>query len=211
MYPNPSNPIGLNISYLSHVTTLFDRILKDCHISIPAPHFYPLDFIIKHGLDGSGNHSSSNLMSGVNIGRSNFIVFMVSPLKVFDRFGNILWENKHPNSCFSNQPIALISQKETIDSVMQLNKLLNPEIVLLNESGFDYQQGHVNVFIKASMFDGKALSIMSGRGGAPCVCCKATRDEINTVANVVCGFSLDCSIADVKETIHQFTFEGRGS
>ena len=53
MYPNPSNPIGLNISYLSHVTTLFDRILKDCHISIAAPYFYSLDFIIKHGLDGS--------------------------------------------------------------------------------------------------------------------------------------------------------------
>ena len=84
-------------------------------------------------------------MSGVNIDRSNFIVFMVSPLKVSDRFGNILWENKHPNSCFSNQPIDLISQKETIDSVMQLNKLLNPEIVSVNDSGLDYQHGHVNV------------------------------------------------------------------
>ena len=59
------------------------------------------------------------------------------------------------------------------------------------------------------MFDGKTLAIMTGRGGAPCVCCKATRDEINTIANVVCGFSLECSIADVKETIHQLTFEGR--
>ena len=59
------------------------------------------------------------------------------------------------------------------------------------------------------MFDRKTLSIMTGRGGAPCICCKATRDEINTVANVVCGFSFECSIADVKETIHQLTFEGR--
>ena len=92
MYPNPSNPIGLNISYLSHISTLFDRILSDCHISIPAPHFHPLDFIIKQGLDGSGNHPSSNLMSDVNIDTSNFIVFMVSPLKGLDRFGNILWE-----------------------------------------------------------------------------------------------------------------------
>ena len=89
--------------------------------------------------------------------RTNYIVFMVSPLQILDRFGNVLWENRHPNSCFSNQPVALICQKETIDTVMELSKLINPEIASLNENGIDYLNGHVNVLIKASMFDGKTF------------------------------------------------------
>ena len=208
-YPNVSNPIGVYISYLSHVTNLFDRLLRECPLNFPAPHFYPLNFIIKHGLDGSGSHSSPHLMSEVNMDRSNYIVFMVSPLQILDRFGNVLWENRHPNSCFSNQPVALICQKETIDTVMELSKLINPEIASLNENGIDYLNGHVNILIKASMFDGKTLAVMTGKGGAPCIACKANRSDINNIAKVVCGFPLDCSIEDIKETILQLTSDGK--
>ena len=147
MYPNVINPIGLFISYESHVLNLLNRILHNCSLNIPAPHFYPLNFEIKHGLDGSGNHSAPNLMSEVNLDRSNFIVFMVSPLQISDRFVNILWENRHPNSCFSNQPVALICEKETIDSVMELNRLINPEIVSLNDKGVNSVNGQVNIII----------------------------------------------------------------
>ncbi|KAI6652467.1 hypothetical protein LOD99_7481 [Oopsacas minuta] len=84
--------------------------------------------------------------------------------------------NRHPNSCFSNQPVALICQKETIDTVIELSKLLNPEIVSLNENGFGHLNGHVKVEVKASMFDGKTLATMT-----------------------------DCSIDDIKETARQLT------
>ena len=183
--------------------------MHNCSLNIPAPHFYRLNFEIKHGLDGSGNHSAPNLMSEVNLDCSNFIVFMVSPLQISDRFGNIIWENRHPNSCFSNQPVALICEKETIDSVMELNRLINPEIVSLNEKGVNYVNGQVNIIIKASMFDGKTIAIMTGKGGAPCICCKANRDDINNISKVKCGFPMDCTISDIKQTIIQLTSGGR--
>ncbi|KAI6655663.1 hypothetical protein LOD99_1803 [Oopsacas minuta] len=134
---------------------------------------------------------------------------MVSPLQVIDRFGNVLWENRHPNSCFSNQPVALTCQKETIDTVIELSKLLNPEIVSLNENGFDHLNGHVKVEVKASMFDGKTLATMTGKGGASCIAYKATLSDINSITKVVCGFPLDCSIEDIKETIRQLTSDGK--
>ncbi|KAI6660604.1 hypothetical protein LOD99_10381 [Oopsacas minuta] len=108
--------IRVYISYSSHVISLFDLLLKECVLNLPVPHFYPLTLKLKHGLDGSGSHSSPGLLSALNIDRSSYIVFMVSPIQVIDRFGNVLWENRHPNSCFSNQPVALICQKETIDT-----------------------------------------------------------------------------------------------
>ncbi|KAI6658842.1 hypothetical protein LOD99_15167 [Oopsacas minuta] len=153
---------GVYISYSSHAFFLFDRLLKQCVLNFPAPHFYPLTLKIKHRLDGSGPHSSPGLLSDLNIDRSNYIVFMVSPLQVIDQFGNVLWEKTHPNSCFSNQPVALICQKETIDTVIELSKSLNPEIISLNENCFDRLNGHVKVEVIASMFDGKTLATMTG-------------------------------------------------
>ena len=51
------------------------------------------------------------------------------------------------------------------------------------------------------MFDGNALSVMTGKGGAPCIACKSDSSDINNLLKVVCGFPLDCSIADIKDTI----------
>ena len=133
---------------------------------------------------------------------------MVSPLKVSDRFGNVLWENRHPNSPFSNQPVALICQKENIDSVTELCNLINPEISSLHSNGFDYRNGQI-LSIIASMFDGKALFVMTGKGGAPCIACKSDRSDINNLLKDVCGFPLDCSIADIKDTICELTSEGK--
>ena len=162
--------------------------MENCHLYLPAPQLYPLNFKIKHGLYGSGNHSSSNLLSNLNIDRSHFIIFMVSPLKVSDRFGNVLWENRHPNSPFSNQPVALICQKENIDSVTELCNLINPKLVHFTTMGLFYTNGQINMSIIASMFDGKALSVMTGKGGAPCIACKSDRSDINNLLKVVCGF-----------------------
>ncbi|KAI6653117.1 hypothetical protein LOD99_3953 [Oopsacas minuta] len=50
---------------------------------------------------------------------------------------------------------------------------------------------------------------MTGKGGAPCMACKATRSDINSITKVVCGFPLDCSIEDIKETIRQLTSDGK--
>ena len=183
--------------------------MENCHLYLPAPHFYPLNFKIKHGLDGSGNYSSSNLLSNLNIDRSQFIIFMVSPLKVSDRFGNVLWENRHPNSPFSNQPVAPICQKENIDSVTELCNLINPEISSLHSNGFDHTNGQINMSIIASMFDGIALSVMTGKGGAPCIACKSDRSDNNNSLKVVCGFPLDYSIADIKDTVCELTSEGK--
>ena len=78
---------------------------------------------------------------------------MVSTLKVSDRFGNVLWENRHPNSPFSIQPVALICRKEIIDSFTDSCNLINPEISSLHIDGFDYTNGQINMSIIDSMFD----------------------------------------------------------
>ena len=59
------------------------------------------------------------------------------------------------------------------------------------------------------MFDGKTLATMTGKGGTPCIACKATRSDINNITKVVCEFPLDCSIEDVKDTIHLLTPDGK--
>ncbi|KAI6647441.1 hypothetical protein LOD99_12437 [Oopsacas minuta] len=97
---------------------------------------------------------------------------------------------------------------ETIDTVIDLSILLNPEIVSINDNGFNHPNGHVKVEVKASMFDSKTLATMRGKGGAPCIACKATRSDLYSITNVVCGFPLDCSIEDIKETIRQLTSDG---
>ena len=59
------------------------------------------------------------------------------------------------------------------------------------------------------MFDGKTLSMMTGKDGAPSIACKSDRSEINNLLKVVCGFPLDFSIADIKDTICELTSEGK--
>ena len=50
---------------------------------------------------------------------------------------------------------------------------------------------------------------MTGKGGAPCICCKANRHDINNISKVKCGFPMDCTISDIKQTIIQLTSGGR--
>ncbi|KAI6652976.1 hypothetical protein LOD99_4053 [Oopsacas minuta] len=50
---------------------------------------------------------------------------------------------------------------------------------------------------------------MTGKRGAPCIACKATRSDINSITKVVCGLPLNCSIKDIKETIRQITSDGK--
>ncbi|KAI6653954.1 hypothetical protein LOD99_3130 [Oopsacas minuta] len=128
-------------------------------------------------LEEDKRHSVYSLMSKVAF---NFRKSKKSIESLMIDSGMFCGKNSHPNSCFSNQPVALICQKETIDTVIELSKLLNSEIVSLNEDGFDHLNGHVKVEVKASMFDGKTLVTMT-----------------------------DCSIEDIKETICQLTSDGK--
>ncbi|KAI6650778.1 hypothetical protein LOD99_7829 [Oopsacas minuta] len=95
--------------------------------------------MVKHGVDGLESHSVPNLRSQIARDRSHFLLFMVSPLELKDYQGNFIWSNQYPNSRFSNQPIALLSQKENIESVTTLMNFLNLQIdetrVIENESG----------------------------------------------------------------------------
>ncbi|KAI6651212.1 hypothetical protein LOD99_5359 [Oopsacas minuta] len=53
------------------------------------------------------------------------------------------------------------------------------------------------------MIDGKTLATMTGKGGAPCIACKATRSEINF------RVSFELFDRDIKETIRQLTSDGK--
>ncbi|KAI6651418.1 hypothetical protein LOD99_5225 [Oopsacas minuta] len=100
--------------------------------------------MVEHGVDGSGSHSVSNLRSQTVRDRSNFLLFMVSPLELTDCQGNFICSNQYPNSIFSDQPIALLSQKRDIESVTTLKSFLNPKIDELVSTGFENESGLVN-------------------------------------------------------------------
>ena len=72
-----------------------------------------------------------------------------------DHKGQIIWSNQHPNSRLTNQPIALLYEKENIKTVTELMNFLNPQIDELMSNGFENETGHINIQINASMLDGK--------------------------------------------------------
>ena len=129
----------------------------------------------------------ATLISDVIINRSHYNVFMISHLWTLNRFVNFSGEIGTLIPVL-NKFIALIYQKETIDSVMEMNKSLNPTIVALNNTCFDTLNGHFNVTIILQCLIGILLAFVAKLTRRNSQCCKSCY-----------GFPLDCSISNIKK------------
>ena len=80
----------------------------------------------------------------------------------------LVWQNKYPNSPFSQRPVFLCALRI----------------------------GAVNVEIIRSMFDGKMGAILSGAGGASCQMCTATHHDLKDRELIEDGFPINRTITD---------------
>ena len=165
---------------------------------VPQESQFPITLTIADGLDGSGSHRIYNQApTNSNLSTKSFILFAFKALSLIDKTGKEIWTNPSPNSPFVTRPIALVAQKENLDKVHYLmDKLINPETHILETIGLNLLQGHLNVKVKRTMFNGKMFGFLSGAGGASCQLCTATREQLKNMELVECGYPINRHVKD---------------
>ncbi|KAI6651135.1 hypothetical protein LOD99_5486 [Oopsacas minuta] len=100
LYPNPAKPIGIHAPYCFQVQKTLERILS--MVDRPTSEEFPFTFKIVDGLDGSGCHTIYNQQT-TNTFTKNFILFCFKPISIHTVTNRIVWQNKSPNSSFSQK------------------------------------------------------------------------------------------------------------
>ena len=155
----------------------------------------PLKLRIADGLDGSGCHTIYNQMN-TNTTTKNFILFCFKPISISTSSNRLVWQNKYPNSPFSQRPVFLCAARECEKNIrLFMEDLINPETEQL-QNGISLKNGAVNVEIIRSMFDGKMAAILSGAGGASCQMCTATHDDLKDRELIEDGLPINRTITD---------------
>ena len=198
LYPNPTTPIGVSVSYSEFVLHTFKRIMAT--ISPPSPKDFPLSFQIADGLDGSGSHAIYN-QHGTNTSTKSFILFCFKPVSIKTSTGIELWKNSTPNSPYCQRPVFLCAAKESESNIRQfMTELINPDTDKMASEGFTLAGNElVRIDIVRSLFDGKMAGILSGAGGASCQLCTATHSELKDRQIVIQGFPINRHISDAIE------------
>ena len=95
----------------------------------------------------------------------------------------------------------LTVQKESIDNIkFIMDKIINPEVKIIEQEGLQFPQGHAQVRINRSMLDGEMCGILSGaRGGAHCQLCTASMKDIKDIEMVRAGFPINRYISVAKD------------
>lgn len=190
--------IGIGISYkdlLQHTLfRLFETVINDNFT-------FPLTLKISDGLDGSGSHKIYNQQNeNICLSTKNYILFGFKLLSLRDVNGNIIWINDVPNSPFGLRPVALICQKENETNVkFIMDKVINPEVLLIEKEGLTLPNGQVLVEIMRSMLDGKMSSILTGAGGANCQLCTAEFKDLKDLDLIHSGYPMNRSISSSKK------------
>ena len=185
LYPNPGKPIGIHATYFLQVQKTLERILL--MEDRPTSEEFPLTFKIADCLDGSGCHTIYNQQT-TNTFSKNFILFCLKPISIHTVTNRIVWQNKSPNSPFSQRPIFLCAATECEENIRSFMECrINPDTAML-QNGITLENGVVNVDIIRSMFDGKMTAILSGAGGASGQMCTATHKDLKDRELVLEGF-----------------------
>ncbi|KAI6659011.1 hypothetical protein LOD99_14687 [Oopsacas minuta] len=129
LYPNPAKPIGIHAPYFLQVQKTLERILS--MVDRPTSEEFPLTFKIADGLDGSGCHTIYNQQT-TNTFTKNFIPFRFKPISIHTVTNRIVWQNKSPNSPFSQRPIFLCAATECEENIRSfMETMINPDTAML--------------------------------------------------------------------------------
>ena len=94
----------------------------------------------------------------------------------------------------------LTAQKESINNIkFIMDKIINPEVKIIEQEGLQFPQGHGQVKIYRSMLDGKMCGILSGAEGAHCQLCTASMKYIKDIKIVRAVFPINRHISDAKD------------
>ena len=195
LYPNPTTPIGVSVSYSEFVLHTFKRIMAT--ISPPSPKDFPLSF---QKADGSGSHTIYN-HHGTNTSTKSFILFCFKPVSIKTSTDIELWKNSTPNSPYCQRPVFLCPAKESESNIRQfMTELISLDTDKMTIEGFTLADNElVKIDIVRSLFEGKMAGFLSGAGGASCQLCTATHSELKDGEIVIQGFPINRHISDAIE------------
>ena len=198
LYPNPTTPFGVSVSYSEFVQHTFKRIMAT--ISPPSPKDFPLSFQIADGLDGSGSHTIYNQHS-TNTSTKSFILFCFKPVVILTSAGIELWKNSTLNSPYCQRTDFPCAAKENESNIRQfMTEVINPDTDKMTSEGFTLANNDiVKVDIIRSLFDGRMAGILSGAGGASCHLCTATHSDLKNREIIIQGFPNNRHISDALE------------
>ena len=198
--------IGIAIECSKILTFTTERIAKQLSIDTTK---FPIKIDVADGLDGSGSYKIyKQVQTNIDLSTKNFILFVCINLKITSKNGEYLWTNDTPNSFYVTRAVFLKTLKENIDNVQLLmNKLINLQTSIIEDSALDISGGHVNVRIIRSLFDSKMSAILSGAGGASCQLYTAHYTQLKDLDLIWSGFQITRFIHDADNFFNDVNFE----
>jgi len=139
------------------------------------------ELILNYGLDGStgqANYNQAYSNGQSNNDDSSLFASTVTPLRLIDSAGNVLWNNRTPQSIRFCRPLKLEFLKESKAVVIQENLHIQEEIknlipckVILNDKQIIY----VKFSLYLTVIDGKVLNALTNtKSFQACPICNAT-------------------------------------
>ena len=170
--PLPQPHTGVHFSFLNLMQLTAGRIME----SIPKRQLPTTAVMnVKYGFDGSGSHAIYRQLN--NEKTNNIIMTMFCPLNITES-GDLMWEQKSPNSPLTPRPLALQMGKESAESLRSL-AIFNEDQTKLKTEGCKAIVGDVEVPLKVNvvshMMDMKAAHLYLGLTGAYCDLCDVSR------------------------------------
>ena len=112
----------------------------------------------------------------------------------FCLFGSIVWKEGTPNSPEAAIPLLLLKGKEDGELLESIIPGIEEEKAALSNDGIHVdvceKRAHFKFDFNLTMVDGKMIKLLTGRGGAFCVLCPASREECHNLQKIHEGFPI---------------------
>ena len=188
--------VGVMCSLTEAITLTISQLLKLDSFELPtAAENFCLN--IKFGFDGSGGHAIFNQVG--NSSSNNMIMAMFCPLSISNQDGtNIFWQQRAPNSEFSQRPLLIEMGKESEENLRSL-AMFNSDIKNLKCSGVEVDGKLFHINVAATCLDRKASNLYLGIGGAYCDLCTCSKQQGCNENFIQEGFKIDRNIESMQQ------------
>ena len=205
LYPNPHQPIGVQTPYYLQVQQTLERILTT--LSPLNIEEFPLKFRIADGLDGSGCHTIYNQMN-TNTTTKNFILFCFKPISISTSSNRLVWQNKYPNSPFSQRPVFLCAARECEKNIrLFMEDLINPKTEQLQNGILsrknNFESNIIDIFVRlSSQSDPVLVSYRRNLFCARCgqsghterMKCKIESQQTSNIENLISSLTISTNV-----------------
>ena len=127
--------------------------------------------------------------------------------------GSTVWKEKAANSPEAAVPLFLVKGKEDKELLESIIPAVEEEKAALSTTGIDFRISgrsyHFSFDFNLTMVDGKMMKLLTGRGGAFCILCPASREECHDLSRIEEGFSIgEVSNVDLRKLFQDMQHEG---